>query len=64
MKQIYHYAIKYLDRHGYTIGYGYADSVEKYNDGDIIDAECGTRIKIDFELSKNSSTAGHLVRII
>ena len=64
MKQIHRYAIKYIDHNGYTTGYGYAESLDQYPDGKIIDAECGTRIKIDFELSANVSTAGHLVRII
>lgn len=63
MAKVYRYAIKYIDHAGFTTGYGYAESISKYRDGEIISIN-GQRIKVDFELAASSTTDGHMVHII
>lgn len=44
------YAVKYIDKNGSTISYGYIETMCKYNSGDIITMWNGARMKIDFEM--------------
>lgn len=44
------YAVKYLDENGYTIGYGYAESMDYIPDGTIVEPVKGNRILIEFEM--------------
>ena len=50
MKNHHIYAVKYIDENGYTISNGYAESMNYYPDGTIIEAVKGTRILIEFEM--------------
>ena len=43
------YAVKYLDEKGYTISNGYAESMNYYPDGAIIE-NVGQKILIEFEM--------------
>ena len=44
------YAVKYIDEKGYTISNGYAESMNYYPNGTIIEPVKGTRILIEFEM--------------
>ena len=44
------YAVKYLDEKGYTIRYGYAESMDYIPNGTIIEPVKGNRILIEFEM--------------
>lgn len=50
MKKHHIYAVKYLDGKGYTISNGYAESMNYYPEGTIIEPVKGTRILIEFEM--------------
>lgn len=43
------YAVKYLDKNGYTKSLGYIETGKEYKPGDIIE-HMSQRIKIDFEI--------------
>lgn len=44
------YAVKYLDEKCYTISNGYAESMNYYPEGTIVELVKGTRILIEFEM--------------
>ena len=44
------YAVKKLDEKGYTISNGYAESMNYYPNGTIIELVKGARILIEFEM--------------
>lgn len=48
-RKAHRYAVKYLDDQGNITGYGYAESMDAYQPGQIIDTY-GSRILIDFEI--------------
>lgn len=50
MKKHRIYAVKYLNEKGYTISNGYAESMNYYPEGTIIELVKGTRILIEFEI--------------
>ena len=50
MKNHHIYAVKYIDENGYTISNGYAESINYYPEGTIIELVKGTRILIEFEM--------------
>ena len=43
-------AVKYLDERGYTISNGYAESMNYYTEGTIIEPVNGMRLLIEFEM--------------
>ena len=50
MKKHHIYAVKYLDKKGYTISNGYAESMTYYPNGTIIESVNGMRLLIEFEM--------------
>ena len=50
MKNHHIYAVKYIDENGYTISNGYAESMNYYPNGTIIESVNGTKILIEFEM--------------
>lgn len=44
------YAVKYLDENGYTISNGYAESMDYFTNGTIIEHVNGMRLLIEFEM--------------
>lgn len=44
------YAVKYLNNNGYTVSYGYIETMNIYEIGQIIETWSGQKIKIDFEV--------------
>ena len=50
------YAVKYIDKNGYAICNGYAESMAYYPNGTIIEPVNGMRLLIEFEMEwKNNA---------
>lgn len=56
MKNHHIYAVKYIDENGYTISNGYAESMDYFPKGSIIEQVNDVRILIEFEMERQTSS--------